>query len=161
LSKRPFAIAFAGAMTAADLGLIPTRPSPADVEAAAPTLAAARQSGKPFAFVLNQVQARSSRLNGAVGSLSERAIELQMADVLALPSIVLRNDQQDALGVGLGVTECAPHGKSAEEIRELWRWVWARLHPLTQTELATLDNHPTDAMRSSFTSPHMPLQEVN
>jgi chromosome partitioning protein len=91
--------------------------------------------------------------NGAVGSLSERAIELQMADVLALPAIVLRNDQQDALGVGLGVTEYAPHGKSAEEIHELWRWVWARLHPLTQTELATLNNHPTDAMRSSFTSP--------
>jgi chromosome partitioning protein len=43
--------------------------------------------------------------------------------VLALPAIVLRNDQQDALGVGFGVTEYAPRGKSAEEIRGLWRWV--------------------------------------
>jgi chromosome partitioning protein len=40
-----------------------------------------------------------------------------MSHVLALPAIVLRNDQQDALGVGLGVTEYAPRGKSAEEIR--------------------------------------------
>src|ERR1700726_4738600 len=107
------------------------RPSPADIEAAAPTLAAVRESGKPFAFVLNQVQARSARLNGAAGSLGERAVALKMADVLALPAIVLRNDQQDAVGVGLGVTEYAPRGK---EIRGLWRWVWARLNRVSQPE---------------------------
>ena len=104
-----------GATAAANFCLIPARPSPADIEAAAPTLAAVRESGKPFAFVLNQVQARSARLNGAAGSLGERAVALKMADVLALPAIVLRNDQQDAVGVGLGVTEYAPRGKSAEE----------------------------------------------
>jgi hypothetical protein len=86
-----------------------------------------RENGKPFAFVLSQVQARSGRLKGAAGSLGDRVVALKMADVLALPAIVLRNDQQDALGVGLGVTEYAPRGKSAEEIRGLWRWVWARL----------------------------------
>ena len=121
-----------GAMAAADLCLIPTRPSPADIEAAAPTLAAVRETGKPFAFVLNQVQARSTRLPGAAGSLGKRAIELKMSDVLALPAIVLRNDQQDALGMGLGVTEYAPRGKSAEEIRGLWQWVWARLSRASQ-----------------------------
>ena len=115
-----------GAMAAADLCLIPTRPSPADIDAAAPMLAAVRESGKPFAFVLNQVQARSTRLNSAAGSLGKRAIELKMSHVLALPAIVLRNDQQDALGIGLGVTEYAPGGKSAEEIRGLWRWIGAR-----------------------------------
>src|SRR5580692_1734374 len=122
------------AMATANFCLIPARPSPADIEAAAPTLAAVRESGKPFAFVLNQVQARSARLNGAAGSLGERAVALKMADVLALPAIVLRNDQQDAVGVGLGVTECAPRGKSAEEIRGLWRWVWARLNRASQPE---------------------------
>jgi chromosome partitioning protein len=123
-----------GAMAAADFCLIPTRPSPTDIEAAAPTLAAVRENGKPFAFVLNQVQARSGRLKGAAGSLGERVVALQMADVLALPAIVLRNDQQDALGVGLGVTEYAPRGKSAEEIRGLWQWVWARLCGFSQPE---------------------------
>ena len=121
-----------GAMAAADLCLIPTRPSPADIDATAPMLAAVRESGKPFAFVLNQVQARSTRLNGAAGSLGKRAIELKMSDVLALPAIVLRNDQQDALGIGLGVTEYAPRGKSAEEIRGLWRWICARLSCASQ-----------------------------
>jgi chromosome partitioning protein len=116
-----------GAMAAADFCLIPARPSPVDIEATAPTLAAVRESGKPFAFVLNQIQARSARLKGAAGSLGERAVMLKIAEVLALPAIVLRNDHQDALGVGLGVTEFAPCGKSAEEIRGLWQWVWARL----------------------------------
>jgi chromosome partitioning protein len=123
-----------GAMAAADFCLIPARPSPADIEAAAPTLAAVRESGKPFAFVLNQIPGRSARLNGAAGSLRERAIALKMADVLALPAIVLRNDQQDALGAGLGVTEYAPRGKSAEEIRGLWQWVWARLSGVAQPD---------------------------
>jgi chromosome partitioning protein len=47
--------------------------------------------------------------------------------VLAQPYIVLRNDQQDALGAGLSVTEYALAGKSAEEIRSLWLWVWKKL----------------------------------
>ena len=131
-----------GAMAAADFCLIPARPSPADIEAAAPTLAAVRESGKPFAFVLNQVQARSTRLNGAAGSLGERAVALKMAEVLALPAIVLRNDQQDALGVGLGITEYAPRGKSAEEIRGLWRWVWSRLNRVSQPEAEALPRRP-------------------
>ena len=75
-------------------------------------LTAVRESGKPFGFVLNQVQARSPRPSGAAGSLAKRAVELKMAHVLALPAIVLRNGQQDAVGIGLGVTEYAPRGKS-------------------------------------------------
>jgi chromosome partitioning protein len=128
-----------GALAAADLCLIPTRPSPADIDATAPMLTAVRESGKPFAFVLNQVQARSTRLYGAAGSLGKRAIELKMSHVLALPAIVLRNDQQDALGIGLGVTEYAPRGKSAKEIRGLWRWICTRLasQPSTEAPAAT------------------------
>ena len=127
-----------GAMAAADFCLIPVRPSPADIEAAAPTLAAVRESGKPFAFVLNQVHPRSARLNTAAGSLAERAVALEIANVLALPAVVQRNDQQDALGVGLGITEYAPCGKSAKEIRELWRWVWARLNRASQLDAQAL-----------------------
>ena len=80
--------------------------------------------------MLNQTPARSARLEGAVASLSETAASLHMMDVLALPTIVLRNDQQDALGKGLAVTEYANEGKSADEIRGLWQWVWSRLTSL-------------------------------
>jgi chromosome partitioning protein len=115
------------AIGAADLCLIPVRPSPADIEAAVPTLAAIRERGKPFAFVLNQTPARSTRLESAAASLGETAASLHVTGVLALPTIVLRNDQQDALGKGLAVTEYAHEGKSADEIRGLWQWVWGRL----------------------------------
>jgi chromosome partitioning protein len=105
---------------AADLCLIPARTSPADIEAALPTLAAVRRLNKRFAFILNQTPARSYRV-------SEAATALYAAGMLALPYIVQRNDHQDALGAGLGVTEFDSHGKAAEEIRGLWRWVWKTL----------------------------------
>jgi chromosome partitioning protein len=108
------------AFNAADLCLIPARPSPADIEAALPTLDAIRKLDKPFAFVLNQSPARSFRI-------SEAAMALNAVGALALPYIVQRNDHQDALGAGLAVTEFAPEGKAAEEIRGLWRWVWKKL----------------------------------
>jgi chromosome partitioning protein len=108
------------AFNAADLCLIPARPSPPDIEAALPTLGAIRKLDKPFAFVLTQTPARSFRL-------SEAAMALNAVGVLALPYIVQRNDHQDALGAGLAVTEFAPEGKAAEEIRGLWNWVLEKL----------------------------------
>jgi len=108
------------AIGSADLCLIPARPSPADIEAALPTLGTVRKLNKRFAFVLNQTPARSNRA-------SEAATALHAAGALALPYIVQRNDHQDALGVGLGVTEYDPHGRAAEEIRSLWRWGWTKL----------------------------------
>jgi chromosome partitioning protein len=108
------------AINASNMCLIPARPSTADIEAALPTLGAVRKLGKPFAFILNQAPPRGYRL-------SEAATALTAAGVLALPMIVHRNDHQDALGAGFGVTEFAPQGKAAEEIQRLWRWVWEKL----------------------------------
>ena len=39
----------------------------------------------------------------------------------------MRNDHQDALSAGLAVSEYAPGGKSADEIRGLWQWIETRL----------------------------------
>jgi chromosome partitioning protein len=108
------------AISEADLCLIPARPSPADIEAALPTLNTARRLGSNFAFVLNQSPARSFRL-------SEAAQALNSMGVLALPYIVQRMDHQDALGAGLGVTEFDADGKAAEEIRALWKWIEVKL----------------------------------
>lgn len=104
------------AIRMADLCLIPTRPTPADLEATQPTLQAVQSTRTAFAFVLNQAPARSTRLN-------EAASGLKMMGVLAQPPIGQRNDHQDAIGIGQGVTEFSPHGKAADEIRELWAWV--------------------------------------
>ena len=149
--------ATAEAIRASDLCLIPARPSPADIEAAAPMLNAVRTLDKPFAFILNQTPGRSQRPNIAAAALGEASISrhetpcnetsrdetsrdetscdetscdetwLNDMGMLALPYIVLRNDQQDALGAGLTVTEYALQGKSAEEIRRLWLWVRIKL----------------------------------
>jgi chromosome partitioning protein len=111
----------------ADFCLIPTRPSIADIEATAATLSVVRAWRKPFAYVLNQTPIRAAaRLAGAENSLSDEAA-LDIDDILARPSIVMRNDHQDALGAGLAVCEFAPGGKSAEEIRALWQWLDARM----------------------------------
>lgn len=110
-----------------DFCLIPARPSIADIEATAPTLELARIWRKPFAFVLNQTPIRGHRIGQAKTSLADEAA-LDLADVLAQPFIVMRNDHQDALNAGLAVSELAPAGKSAEEIRGLWHWLESRLH---------------------------------
>ncbi|WP_348649368.1 hypothetical protein [Methylobacterium aquaticum] len=46
-----------------------------------------------------------------------------MFGVLAEPPLAQRADHQDAIAAGQGVTEFAPDGKAAEEIRALWAWV--------------------------------------
>ena len=143
------------AIAAADLCLIPARPSPPDIEAAAPTLAAVRESGKPFAFVLNQVPPRSARLKAAAGSLGERTVALKIANVLALPAIVLRTDQQDALGMGCGITEYAPSGKSAKEVHALWLWVWRRLSGTLQNAEPADQTPATSPVAPRRTEPHL------
>ena len=68
---------------------------------------------------------RSSVIVGLDAPLtSEAAAALNAAGKLALPYIVQRNDHQNALCAGFGVTEFAPEGKAALEILALWRWIW-------------------------------------
>jgi chromosome partitioning protein len=111
----------------ADLCLIPARPTIADIEASAATLAVARAWKKPFAFVLNQAPIRGQRPTQAADALGIEAAR-DMTQVLARPFIAMRNDHQDALGAGLAVSEYAPFGKSSDEIRDLWQWIETRLN---------------------------------
>ncbi len=110
------------AIARADFCLIPARPTPADIEASIPTLIATRKLNRRFAFILNQTPARGGRL-------SEAATSLNSLGHLALPYIGQRNDHQDALGTGLGVTEFAPEGKASEDIRGLWCWISQQIMP--------------------------------
>jgi chromosome partitioning protein len=111
----------------ANLCLIPSRPSVADVEAAVSTLNVARAWNTPFAFVLNQTPIRGQRVSNAAIVLGDELSD-DLSSVVAQPYIVMRNDHQDALGLGLAVIEYAPSGKSADEVRALWQWVETRLN---------------------------------
>ena len=106
------------AMKAADLCLLPARPTRLDLRATRPTVQALMQLKQQFAFVLNQCPPalKSSRS-------TEAAEGLRMLGVVAEPLMATRTDYQDAVAAGQGVTEYAPHGKAAEEARQLWAWV--------------------------------------
>jgi chromosome partitioning protein len=108
------------AIRVADLCVIPTRPTPADLRAFKPTLAAVYRLEKKFAFVLNQTPPRSFRVRDATDGLA-------VLGVLPDVNIVMRNDHQDAIGMGQGVTEFNPSGPAAAEIRKLWTWLEKRM----------------------------------
>jgi len=109
------------AIRVADLCLIPCRPTPADLRAFKPTLAAIYRLEKRFAFILNQTPPRSCRIRDAAEGLA-------VLGVLPDVNIVMRNDHQDAIGLGKGVTEYNPKGAAAGEIRQLWQWMEKRTH---------------------------------
>jgi len=110
-----------------DFCMIPARPSIVDIEASAVTIELVRAWRKPFAFVLNQTPNRSQRIYNAADAIGEAAAR-DLDDVLARPFVVMRNDHQDALAAGLAVSELSPFGKSADEMRELWRWLDRRIN---------------------------------
>jgi chromosome partitioning protein len=106
------------AMKVADVCLVPAQPTTFDVRAARETRDTLVVLGRSFLFVLNRcppTKSGSRSLDGA------GALKL-MGDV-ASPSIANRVDYQDALVVGLGVTELRPDSKAAIEVRELWQFI--------------------------------------
>ena len=117
------------AIRAADLCVVPCRPTPADLRAFKPTLAAIYRLEKRFAFVLNQTPPRSYRVRDAADGLA-------VLGVLPDTNIVMRNDHQDALGLGQGVTEYNPTGMAAHEVRTLWSWIAKRTQGLPNVKAA-------------------------
>jgi chromosome partitioning protein len=115
------------AMRAADLVLIPVRPTAFDIWASEPTRRRARELHKECAFVLSQCPiVRGSR------RLQENVAALEAMGGILQPMITARVDYQEAIRRGLGPTEVDPTGEAAEEIRQLWcslRRRLARLHP--------------------------------
>jgi chromosome partitioning protein len=111
------------ALESIDLAMVPTRPTTLDLQAAMPTTQTLAQFQKPFLFVLSQC------LPGTKARANEAAAGLASLGVLADSMIVQRIDHQDALAAGKGVTEFAPYGKAAEEIRALWASISKALAP--------------------------------
>jgi chromosome partitioning protein len=106
-----------------DLCLIPCRPTPADLRSVSPTLAAIHRKGKAFAFVLNQTPPKGFRVR-------DTSEGLKVLGMLAEVNVVMRNDHQDAIGSGQGVTEFNSEGAAADEIRRLWAWIENRTRDL-------------------------------
>jgi chromosome partitioning protein len=104
----------------ADLVLIPVRPSPHDLRAAGGTVELVRRAEKPFLFVVNSASPRASITAQAVAALSEHG---RVAPVI----LYQRTEYAASMIDGRTVTETAGSGRSAQEIAELWRCVYAQI----------------------------------
>jgi len=104
----------------ADLVLIPTRPSPHDLRAVGATVDLTRRAGKRFLFVVNGAAPRANITAEAVAALSEHG---QVAPII----LYQRTDYAASMIDGRTVMETAPAGRSAQEIAELWSYVYAQI----------------------------------
>ena len=117
----PAATASIGAViAAADLVLIPVRPSPADLWAVGATIEIARKEEKPFAFVLSQATRGATLVTQAMAALSEHG---RVAAV-----IHSRVSFAGVLTDGRTVMDHEPKGQAAKEIAGLWDFVRDRIH---------------------------------
>jgi chromosome partitioning protein len=114
--------ASAAAMIAADLNIIPSRPSLFDLWASAKTRATLKEVGGDFVFLLNQCPTaqQTARVQDGVETLEE------MGGLIS-PLVLSRVDYQEAARHGWGVTEINPQGAAADEMRALWASIRRRL----------------------------------
>lgn len=105
----------------ADLVLVPIRPSPSDLWAAAATVEMLKAGNIPFMFVLNQAKANASITAQAAAALSHhgRIAETFIAD---------RVPYAAAMTNGLTAIELTPKGPAAVETAALWENVKACLN---------------------------------
>lgn len=116
----------ADAIAAADLVLIPTRPSPHDLRAVGNTLDLVEAHGKRAVFAVNAATARA-RIT------AEAAIALSQHGTVAPDQVHNRVDLASTMTDGRTVVECDPGGKSATEIEKLTQYVLTQLRKSTRT----------------------------
>jgi chromosome partitioning protein len=110
------------AMAAAQLCVIPSRPTAFDLWASENTRKALKDAKGDYVFVLNQCPPaqQSARIDEGVAALEA------MGGLLS-PLVHARVDYQEAARLGWGVTELNPAGAAAGEMRALWASLKKRL----------------------------------
>ena len=110
----------AQAIAAADMVIVPCKPSPDDLRAVGRTVDAVARAGKPMVFVINMVKPRAKLT-------AEAAVALSQHGTLAPTFVADRTDYAAAKSDGLTAQELDPGGKAAEEMRDLWAYVTKRV----------------------------------
>lgn len=111
----------------ADLVLVPIRPSPSDLWAAAATVAILKDAGIPFLFILTQAKANASITAQAAAALSHYG-------PVAETFIADRVPYAAAMTNGRTAIELAPKGPAAIETAALWKNIKACLHASMKKE---------------------------
>ena len=104
----------------ADLVLIPTRPSPADLWALGKTLELVSGTRRPFLFVLTQAKSRARISRQSLTALAEHG-------EVAKTVLHDRVDFAQAMTDGRTAIEINPKGTAAAEVKALWREVRTRM----------------------------------
>lgn len=105
----------------ADLVLVPIRPSPSDLWAAAATVALLKEADIPFLFLLTQAKANASITGQAAAVLSHHGPVAETFIADRVPYAAAMTDGRTAL-------ELAPKGPAALETAALWKNIKACLH---------------------------------
>ena len=102
---------------AADLIIVPVRPTAFDLAAVPATVAIIAASGKKSAFVLSACPSRSPEI-------AEARDVLESYDLPVIPvTIHERRAFSRAVATGRAVSEFEPSGKASAEIDALWAWI--------------------------------------
>jgi chromosome partitioning protein len=104
----------------AELIVIPTRPSPHDLRAAGATVDLCERAGKNLVFIINAATPRAK-------ITQEAAIALSQHGTVAPVTVHHRTDYASSMIDGRTVMEVDPSGKSAGEVRDLWKYISDRL----------------------------------
>jgi chromosome partitioning protein len=124
------------AVKAADLVLVPVRPSPDDLDAVGETADLVTGLNRPMVFIINSATKRA-RLTG------DAAVALSQHGTVA-PSTLHRSDAYAASALdGLTVQEADPRGAPAGEVSALWGYVSKRAGLLSSEPVISLTNKPT------------------
>ena len=114
------------AAQAADLILIPCRPSLVDLDAIRRTAQLVKSAGVPAFVVFNAAPHSATTL------LEDARAIVQETGLNIAPKVLReRSAYRASWPLGKGVTESDPQGKAAQEIRQLMRWVVAQLEVCT------------------------------
>lgn len=111
----------ARAAAAADLVVIPCRPTALDLAAVGSAVEIATAAKKPAVFVLSACPPRAPETEEAKNVLAEYGLPI------APVPITDRRAFARAVATGWAVTEFDREGKAASEIRQLWRWLKEQL----------------------------------
>jgi chromosome partitioning protein len=105
---------------AADLVLIPVKPSPDDLDAVGATLDMVEGAGRNFIFCITQAKARTRLLSGAVRSLAQhgKVAPVTIYDRVEFPTAAI---------TGQGVTETVEDSPAAAEVQALLTYVRKQL----------------------------------
>lgn len=114
-------------VSAADLVLIPTRPSPHDLRAVGATVELVEATGRPMVFAINGAANRARITHEASAALSQHGT---VAPVI----IHQRTDFATSMTDGRTAGELDPASRSAAEIRELWAYVSKRISKHARTQ---------------------------